>query len=89
MEIPGQMTFFDYYLEHFSIGAQYRKEGYTNVYDKKPDHDCDVLVIDHEGNRYKTRAFCNEFGYTVFDATKGKGYDICWWRETRNELHQN
>lgn len=78
----NQFSIFDYnHSGGLNIGAQYTLEGFTNVYDKKPDHDCDVLVIDHEGNRYKTRAFCNEFGYTVFDASKSKGYDICWWRE--------
>lgn len=81
MKENEQMTFFDYYLEHFSIGARYRKEGYTNVYDAHPDHDCCVAVIDHEGHRFKTRFYFNQFGTPVFDATKSNGYDICWWRE--------
>lgn len=76
-----QMTLFDYYLENFSIGAQYQKEGYTNAYDTMPDHDCEVLVIDHEGHRFKTRAYRNKFGCKVFDSTKSIGYDICWWKE--------
>lgn len=81
MKENEQMTFFDYYLEHFSIGAQYRREGYTNTYDTLPDHDCTVDVIDHEGNRFKTRFEINEFGWKVFDARNSKGYDICWWKE--------
>lgn len=63
------------------IGVQYKLEGYTNAYDAMPDHDCQVLVIDHEGNRFKTRAYVNKFGNKVFDATKSRGYDICWWKE--------
>ena len=81
MKENEQMTFFDYYLEHFSIGAQYRKEGYTNVYDAHPDHDCYVAVIDHKGHRFETRFYFNQFGTPAFDATKGEGYDICWWKE--------
>ena len=80
-QIEGQMTFWEYYLENFSYGAKCRKEGYTNAYDRMPDHDCTVAVIDHNGNRFKTRAYINQFGNKVFDATKGKGYDICWWKE--------
>lgn len=77
--IMKQITLWDYYLENFSFGAQCKKEGYTNVYDRMPDHDCTVAVIDHAGNRFKTRAFINEFGTKVFG--KDKGYDICWWKE--------
>ena len=62
-------------------GIQYELEGYRNAYDAMPDHDCEVLVIDHEGHRFKTRAYRNEFGNKVFDATKSKGFDICWWKE--------
>ena len=80
MKLNEQMTFFDYYLEHFSIGAQYRKEGYTNVYDARPDHECNVSVIDHEGNRFKTKAVWS-FGRIAFDASRSRGYDICWWKE--------
>lgn len=54
---------------------------YTNSYDQMPDHDCIVDVIDHDGNRFRTRAYLNVFGIMVFDASKSKGYDICWWKE--------
>ena len=57
------------------------REGFTNAYDRMPDHDCEVLVVDHNENRFKTRAYKNKFGYMVFDSTKGRGYDICWWKE--------
>lgn len=77
-----QFDLFDYAHDgSLNIGAQYTLEGFTNRYDRMPDHDCMVDVIDHEGNRFKTRAYVNKFGYPVFDATKGKGYDICWWKE--------
>ncbi len=76
----GQITLYDYQLEHFSYGAKCRKEGYTNVYDRSPDHDGIVSVIDHNGNRYKTRCYFNKFGNMVFDTTKSKGYDICWYK---------
>ena len=78
----NQFSIFDY--DHnggLNIGAQYTLEGFTNVYDKKPDHDCDVAVIDHEGHRFKTRFYFNQFGTPVFDASKSNGYDICWWKE--------
>jgi hypothetical protein len=78
-----QITLWDYYLENFSIGAQYQREGYTNTYDRKPDHNCTVAVIDHEGNRFKTKFYTNEFGTKVFDATNSRGYDICWWKEVK------
>ena len=78
----NQFSIFDYdHSGGLNIGAQYTLEGFTNVYDKKPDHDCDVAVIDHEGHRFKTRFYFNRFGTPVFDATKGEGYDICWWKE--------
>lgn len=82
--MPGQMTFWEYYLENFSYGAQCRREGYHNSYDDPdPDYDMVVDVIDHEGHRFRTTLYKNEFGNWVFDATKGKGYDICWWKEVR------
>lgn len=71
------------------IGLKYRREGYHNVYvDKKPDHDCIVDVIDHEGHRFRTTLYRNKFGYWVFDSTKSRGYDICWWREVRELSRQ-
>lgn len=79
--MTGQMTLYDYYMENFSIGAQYRREGYTNVYDAMPDHECKVAVIDHEGNRFKARAVLS-FGSMAF-AGRDRGYDICWWREIK------
>ena len=72
------------------IYEQYRKEGYKNTYtDPKPDHDCDVDVIDHEGNRFRTRLYLNEFGHWVYDSTKGRGYDICWWKEVKEKKVNN
>lgn len=82
--MKGQITLDDYWFENFSYGAKCRKEGYTNTWDKMPDHDCEVAVIDHEGHKFNTRAYFNEFGNMVYDATKGKGYDICWWKEMKN-----
>lgn len=77
----NQFSIFDY--DHnggLNIGAQYTLEGFTNVYDKKPDHECNVIVIDHEGNRFKTKAVWS-FGRIAFDASRSRGYDICWWKE--------
>ena len=79
-QIEGQMTLDDY----FSLGAQLRREGYTNSWDKeKPECDSIVDVIDHEGYRFRTALFVNTFGNWVFDASKGRGYDICWWKVVR------
>lgn len=72
-----QMSLQDY----FSIGGQYTREGYHNVYDEMPDHDCEVDVIDRKGHRFKTRIFRNMFGNMVIDITKDRGYEICWWKE--------
>ena len=74
---------------HDTFGDKMRKEGYTNAYDRMPDHDCDVAVVDHEGHRFKTRFYVNEFGSKVFDATKGRGYDICWWKELPPQTMQD
>ena len=60
--------------------CQYTSEGYINAYDKMPDHDCDVNVIDHNGDRFKARCEYNKFGKMGFSG-KSKGYDICWWKE--------
>ena len=76
----GQMSLFDY----FSQGARFEREGYTNAWDKaKPESDSIVDVIDHDGNRFKTAMYVNVFGTWVFDASKDRGYDICWWRVVR------
>lgn len=64
----------------YMLICQYTSEGYINAYDKMPDHDCDVNVIDHNGNRFKARCEYNKFGTMVFSG-KSKGYDICWWKE--------
>lgn len=76
--MPGQITLYDYWLENFSIGARYRSEGYTNVYDAMPDHEGLVDVIDHEGNRFTQQAVLS-FGSMAFRG-RNKGYGICWWR---------
>lgn len=79
-QIDGQMTLDDY----FSYGAQCRREGYTNAWDKKkPECDSIVDVIDHEGHKFRTALFVNKFGNWCFDASKSRGYDICWWRVVR------
>lgn len=77
----GQMDLFSFIDNPYeSIREKYTREGYTNVYDRRPDHPCEVDVIDHEGNRFRTRAV-ESFGHITFDTTKGRGYDICWWKE--------
>lgn len=77
----NQFSIFDYdHNGELNIGAQYTLEGFTNVYDKKPDHECNVIVIDHEGNRFKTKVV-RSFGRIAFDASRSRGYDICWWKE--------
>lgn len=78
-DMKGQITI----AEYFSYGACLRREGYTNTYDAKPEENSIVDVVDHEGNRFRTALYINEFGYWVYDATKGKGYDICWWKVVR------
>lgn len=85
MERDGQMTLEDWYMENFSLGAQLRKEGYTNAYDAMPDHDCEVDVVDHNGNRFRTMAVINKFGNKCFQGPD-KGYGICWWREVEKPL---
>ena len=72
--IPGQITLDEY----FSQGARYRREGYTNVYDKMPEHEGTVEVIDREGNRFRIKAAMS-FGRMVFRG-RDRGYDIGWWR---------
>lgn len=83
-QIPGQLSMLDLCQDKtgYSIGEQYRAEGYTNVYDRMPDHPCEVEVIDHEGHRFKSVAKIS-FGRMVFDLNKygDQGHDICWWRE--------
>ena len=78
--MKGQITI----AEYFSYGACLRREGYTNTYDaSKPEENSIVDVVDHDGNRFRTALYINEFGNWVYDATKGKGYDICWWKVVR------
>lgn len=87
-QIPGQMSMLDIITDKkgFSCGEQYRAEGYTNAYDAMPDHPCEVEVIDHEGNRFKSVAKIS-FGSMVFDTNKygDRGYGICWWREIKQK----
>lgn len=79
--MTGQMSVFDFIEDPYEpTWKKYTREGYTNVYDKVPDHPCDIDVIDREGHRYRTKAV-ESFGSIAFDATKGRGYDFCWWRE--------
>lgn len=73
------MTLFDYWLENHSYGAYCRSLGFTNAYDKMPDHPCTVTVIDHNDNIFDTEAVLS-FGTIVFKGGS-KGYDICWWKE--------
>lgn len=83
-----QMSIFDFLDindKNIPYGIRCRREGYTNVYDRLPDHDCKVAVIDHEGHRFTTRFYKNSLGSNVFDASKSRGYDICWWKEVDNE----
>lgn len=77
--MKGQITI----AEYFSYGTCLRREGYTNTYDAKPEENSIVDVVDHDGNRFRTALYINEFGNWVYDATKGKGYDICWWKVAR------
>ena len=72
--IPGQITLFEY----FSLGNRLRREGYTNVWDKMPEREGTVEVIDREGNRFKIMAAMS-FGMMVFRGNN-RGHDICWWR---------
>lgn len=86
----GQMNMIDFMADKtgFNCGEVYRSEGYTNVYDAMPDHECKVEVIDHEGNRFQVECHKGLGNYMVFEVGhKDKGYDICWWRETSGEQH--
>lgn len=82
-QIDGQLNLIDLMQDKtgYSIGEQYRSEGYTNAYDAMPDHPCKVDVIDHEGNRFQIECV-ESFGRMAFNVGHhGKGYDICWWKE--------
>lgn len=82
-QIEGQLNLIDLMPDKtgYSIGEQYRSEGYTNAYDAMPDHPCKVDVIDHAGNRFQIECV-ESFGSMAFNVGhRGKGYDICWWRE--------
>lgn len=74
-----QMSLFDFIENPYeTLGEKYTREGLTNVYDRHPDHPCDILVIDHAGNRFRAKAVLS-FGEIAFEGSKG--YDICWWKE--------
>lgn len=82
-QIEGQLSLIDFMPDKtgYSIGEQYQSEGYTNAYDAMPDHPCKVDVIDHDGNRFQIECV-ESFGRMAFNVGhRGKGYDICWWRE--------
>lgn len=79
--MKGQITLWDYYMDNFSRAAQMRREGFTNAFDEMPDHECIVLVEDHNGNRFKQKVV-NSFGRMAFYG-RSKGYDICWWKEVK------
>lgn len=80
-KVTGQMSVFDFIEDPYEpLWKKLTREGYTNSYDKMPDHPCDIDVIDREGHRFRTKAV-ESFGSIAFDATKGRGYDFCWWRE--------
>lgn len=78
LTIPGQQTLYGYWLENFSYGAQMKREGYTNVHDAMPAKEGTVFVVDHAGNRFRTRARMS-FGQMCF-CGRDMGYDICWWK---------
>ena len=85
-QIEGQISLVDLMRDKtgFSCGDQYRSEGYTNAWDGMPDHECAVDVIDHEGNRFQIECQKGLDGSMVFYVGhRGKGYDICWWREIK------
>jgi len=86
-QIEGQLDLIDLMQDKtgYSIGEQYRSEGYTNACDAMPDHPCMVDVIDHEGNRFMVDCV-ESFGKMAFSVgNRGKGYDICWWREVKQK----
>ena len=86
-QIEGQMSMLDIIKDKtgYTIGDQYRAEGYISAYDAKPDHECEVDVIDHNGNKFRAIAKLS-FGRMAFDTNKygSRGYDICWWREVKH-----
>ena len=87
-QIEGQLNLIDLMQDKtgYSIGEQYRSEGYTNAYDAMPDHPCKVNVIDHKGNRFQIECRKGLDGGMVFYVgSRGKGYDICWWREVEQK----
>lgn len=81
-QIAGQINLWDHYLENYSLGAKYRKEGFTNAYDAMPDHECVVLVIDRNDKRWKCE-IKQSFGKMVFDMNRfgAHGYEPVWWKE--------
>ena len=87
-QIEGQLNLIDLMQDKtgYSIGDQYRSEGYINAYDAMPDHPCEVDVIDHAGNRFRIECQRGLDGSMVFYVgNRGKGYDICWWREVKQK----
>lgn len=86
-QIEGQLNLIDLMQDKtgYGIGEQYSSEGYTNAYDAMPDHPCKVDVIDHDGNRFRIECV-ESFGSMAFNVGhRGKGYDICWWREVEQK----
>ena len=85
--MKGQITIYEWlgypkYFDRCSRPMQeYIREGFRNFYEEKPDHECLCTVIDHAGHRWKSRFYQNQFGTWVWDVTKSRGYDICWWKE--------
>lgn len=85
--MKGQITIYEWlgypkYYDRCSRQMQeYIHEGYRNAYEDPPNHECLCTVIDHAGHRWKSRFYQNQFGIWVWDATKSRGYDICWWKE--------
>lgn len=88
--MSGQITIDEWlgYPEYYDQCGQqmqaYIREGFRNAYHESPDHECDCIVIDHNGNRWKSRYLLNSLGTWVWDATNSKGYDICWWKEDKS-----
>ena len=67
----------------------YIREGFRNSYYENPNHECQCIVIDTEGHRFKSRFYKNELGTWVWDITNSRGYGFAWWKEIDNEDQNN
>lgn len=69
-------------------GDEMRQQGFHNVHDKHPPQEGEYLVVDHNGNRFISYFHINKFGtpcWMISGKYKDKGYDICWWKEKKDE----